>query len=280
MEIKNRSPDIKPFYRMPKELFTNPQYVKLSIEAKALFALVLDRASLSHKNNWIEEDKLYIILTIDTVAEFLNVGKDKAVKVIKELEKTCLISKKRQGRGKPNLIFPNPDFLVDKVQNSENQNSEKPNSRILNNRILEFGKTESNKNNISKTNINNQSIKDKLIEEKRDMVKKQIEYEYLMQTTANKAIVDLVVEIITEIYSSPEDASIIIQGRKLCVDAVAKRYRLLNEEHIIYVVDHYKSASKSKRIKNSKGYLRSCLYDAPMTMNVEYAAEIANYLGY
>lgn len=276
MKIKNRSPDIiKPFYRMPKELFINTKYAKLSIAAKALFGLVLDRASLSRQNNWIEEDKLYIILTINTVADYLNCGKDKAVEEMKELESVGLISKKRQGRGKPNLIFPNPSFLTVYGQKA-NKNSENQNSRILNNRIQEFGKTEPIKNNIKKTNSNNHpSIGDKLLEEERELVKEQIGYEYLIEITGEINIINLIVETITEVYCCNEDILFVIQGRKLNAQTVINQYQLLDVEHIHYVVDKLRDIRTKKKIANPKNYLISCLYEAPIIMEAEIENQIA-----
>lgn len=38
------------FYQVPKELFTNPNYEKLNSDSKLLYALLLDRLSVSMKN--------------------------------------------------------------------------------------------------------------------------------------------------------------------------------------------------------------------------------------
>ena len=44
------------FYQVPKELFINPYYEKLNSDSKLLYALLLDRLSVSMKNEWIDED--------------------------------------------------------------------------------------------------------------------------------------------------------------------------------------------------------------------------------
>ena len=44
------------FYQVPKELFTNPYYKKLNSDSILLYALLLDRLSVSRKNEWIDED--------------------------------------------------------------------------------------------------------------------------------------------------------------------------------------------------------------------------------
>ena len=43
------------FYRIPKSLFTDPQYQTISVEAKLLYELILDRMSLSMKNGWTDK---------------------------------------------------------------------------------------------------------------------------------------------------------------------------------------------------------------------------------
>ncbi len=68
---------------------------------------MLDKQDLSIKNNWFDEHgRVYIIYTIEQIMEDLNCGNKKAGQLLQELEeKACLIEKKRQGLGKPNLIY-------------------------------------------------------------------------------------------------------------------------------------------------------------------------------
>ena len=70
---------------------------------------MLDRMSLSIKNRWLDsEDRVYIIFTVEEIAELMNCGTQKAVKLVKELDSSNgigLIEKKRLGLGKPNVIY-------------------------------------------------------------------------------------------------------------------------------------------------------------------------------
>ena len=60
------------FFRIPKLLFTDSTFSKLSSDAKVLYGILLDRMNLSMKNNWIgEENKAYIIFTIEEIAEIM-----------------------------------------------------------------------------------------------------------------------------------------------------------------------------------------------------------------
>lgn len=97
------------FIRIPKVFFTNEKLNKLSAESKILYAILLDRSSLSYKNGWVdEEDRVYIIFTIDEIQETLNCSNKKAVKLLKELDTDSgigLVEKKRIGLNKPNRMY-------------------------------------------------------------------------------------------------------------------------------------------------------------------------------
>lgn len=75
------------FYRIPKALFTNDCFKDLSSDAKILYGLMLDRMSLSIKNQWFdEENRAYIYFSIEDIMELLNCGRNKAVKSLQELD--------------------------------------------------------------------------------------------------------------------------------------------------------------------------------------------------
>ena len=115
------------FYRVPKVLFTNERFWNISADAKMLYGILLDRMSLSAKNGWIDKNgRVYIIFTIDEAKIALNCAEQKAIKLLSELEKKAgLIERKRQGLGKPNLIYvKNFISAVDsQLLNCENHNS-------------------------------------------------------------------------------------------------------------------------------------------------------------
>jgi len=119
--------DLFTFYRVPKVLFTNERFWNISADAKMLYGILLDRMSLSAKNGWIDKNgRVYIIFTIDEAKMALNCAEQKAIKLLSELEKKAgLIERKRQGLGKPNLIYvKNFISAVDsQLLNCENHNS-------------------------------------------------------------------------------------------------------------------------------------------------------------
>ena len=97
------------FYRIPKQLFTESQFDALSIGAKLLYGMMIDRMELSQKNGWIDErGRAYIYFTVDEVKDRFHCANDKAVKLMKELDSDKgigLIESVRQGLGKPNIIY-------------------------------------------------------------------------------------------------------------------------------------------------------------------------------
>ena len=127
------------FYRIPKVLFTNDYFKELSSDAKILYGLMLDRMSLSIKNQWFDEqNRAYIYFSIEDIMELLNCGRNKAIKSLQELDDENgigLVEKKRQGFGKTNIIYVKSfraDELVRKTEREEpekfqNQTSERKN---------------------------------------------------------------------------------------------------------------------------------------------------------
>ena len=120
----NDDSDQYSFYRIPKLLFTEEYFSSLSCEAKVLYGLMLDRISLSLKNKWFDEqNRAYIIFTIEDVMELLNFKSQKAVKIMKELDAEDgigLIKKIRQGFGKPNIIYVK-NFMIKEAEEQQQQ---------------------------------------------------------------------------------------------------------------------------------------------------------------
>ena len=103
-----RAGELFSFYRIPKALFQEPRFQSLSTDAKTLYGILLDRMSLSVKNGWLDEqNRVFIIFTIEDVKRALCCADNKATKLLRELEKFGLIERKRRGLGKPSLVYVN-----------------------------------------------------------------------------------------------------------------------------------------------------------------------------
>ena len=158
------------FYRVPKVLFTAECFKVLSCEAKVLYGLMLDRMGLSIKNRWFDEkDRVYIIFTVEEIADLMNCGTQKAVKLMKELDTDNgigLIEKKRLGLGRPNVIYVKNFMIRQTVEDNEgsrgecadSQNGENHDSGIMGTTIQEypesqFKNSENHNSRIVKTTI-------------------------------------------------------------------------------------------------------------------------------
>ena len=94
------------FLRFPLILLSNPRYKEMSLEAKFVYALLLNRLTLSQKNGWINEDnEVYLIYTREEAASLLNISYKKAISAFRELIEKKLLYEQRQGRGYPNLLY-------------------------------------------------------------------------------------------------------------------------------------------------------------------------------
>ncbi len=122
------------FLRLPMALIANPKYNMMSLEAKFVYSLLLNRLSLSQKNGWINEDnEVYLIYTREEIAELLNITYKKAISAFKELVDNKLLYEQRQGRGYPNLLFVlKPELteedaaeFYEEFYESESENNEK-----------------------------------------------------------------------------------------------------------------------------------------------------------
>ena len=116
------------FYRIPKTLLTDPRYKSVSIEAKVLYGLLLDRMGLSVKNGWMDSDKrVYIYFTQEDAMNLMGCGKDKATKLFRELDKDGigLIERKKQGQGRPTRIYVK-NFILPPEPGQPQQSEEAP----------------------------------------------------------------------------------------------------------------------------------------------------------
>ena len=107
------------FYRMPKILFVDDYFSAICCEAKVLYGLLLDRATLSKSNNWIDElGRVYVFFKQTEAMEMLNIKKNKVIAIFKELEDIGLLIRKKQGQGKPTRLY-----VLDFSSHTDDENS-------------------------------------------------------------------------------------------------------------------------------------------------------------
>ena len=134
------------FYRTPKLFYTDEKFRTLSSDAKILYGIMLDRLSLSVKNDWRDDDgRVYIYMTLDSVEEMMGCA------LVKELNDFGLIEKKKQGLCKPTRIYVKNFVRVWKSYSQEFENHTSGSLKII---PPDGWKSYSNNTEINHTDIN------------------------------------------------------------------------------------------------------------------------------
>ena len=108
------------FIRIPKIMLIDNTFSDLSLQAKVLYGVLLDRMSLSRKNGWLDaENRVFIIYQIGEIQKDLGFSKKKSIDLLAELEKFGLLEKKRRGHGLPNILYVK-SFMSDADTEEEN----------------------------------------------------------------------------------------------------------------------------------------------------------------
>ena len=80
--------------------------MEISQTAKLLYALLLDRSTLSQKNKWQDDEgRIYIIYPIAEIAEILDKGSTTIKGALNELDAAGLLERERGGFSAPNRLY-------------------------------------------------------------------------------------------------------------------------------------------------------------------------------
>ena len=143
------------FMKFPLGLLNDEKYKDLSLDAKVLYCLMLDRVSLSEKNGWKDEEgRTFIIYSYEEAGKMLGCQSAKTSRTFKELYDCGLIEKKKMGNTKPNIYYVN-DFagissakIIEASKNEFPDLSESKNG-LIKNEVLDLSKSKSNHTNIT-----------------------------------------------------------------------------------------------------------------------------------
>ena len=262
------------FFRIPKALFQEQRFQDLSTDAKTLYGILLDRMSLSVKNEWFDKKgRVFIIFTIEDVKRTLRCADNKATRLLRELEKFGLIERKRRGQGKPCLVYVknfSAESSKESVKNRDNDDS--CGSKIA---CQDPVKSRGIKKNENKTEMNNTNPI--LSDESEKMKNREPLEEYFSCS--------LEIDLLLRLYSDDEDTlyqivnllvdtcatkrkTLRIAGDDKPAEVVRSRFMKLNADHIRFVLMCL--AENSSPIRNMKQYLLASLYNAPTTMQLSY----------
>ncbi|MDK6298886.1 replication initiator protein A [Staphylococcus caprae] len=147
------------FYQLPKYLFEDVYFKKMSAEAKIMYALLKDRFELSIQNEWVDKNNnIYFIFSNKHLCEYLGYAEQKIIKLKKELISFNLLTQERVGLNKPNRLYllkPNYDIKSShskELPNSQFQNNEFGSSRTVNFSGQELPNSQSNDTDYNDTN--------------------------------------------------------------------------------------------------------------------------------
>ena len=268
------------FYRIPKALFTDPAFRSISTDAKALYGLLLDRMNLSARNDWLDEQgRVYIVFTVEEIMESLACGNKKAVGLLRELEVGAgLIERRRQGLGKPNLIYVK-NFIEGNFLKCPNDTSVSVQSTVHDVSKGHGNKTDKNYTDLSETDPFLSDVAAGTESEGKD--DRTLYQEYFARQLGFDAL----------IASYPEDEDMLREMLELLVDTVCSKRRFiriagddkpaevvkaqlmkLNSDHLRFVLMCLKE--NTTQVRNVRQYLLATLYNAPMTMHSSYAARV------
>lgn len=149
------------FYQLPKFLFEDSYFSKMSTDAKVMYSILKDRFELSKRNNWIDNDgNIYLLYTNKQLCQILDYSEPKIIKLKKELENYNLISNERQGLNKPNKIYLLEPSYDKELKNFKFQNKKNLSSGTKKNLVQELKEFKPNDTNNSDTNNNDTNSND------------------------------------------------------------------------------------------------------------------------
>ena len=248
------------YYQIPQELFINKLYKeKLNSDSKILYAFLLDRLSLSQKNHWFDElNRVYLIFTREEVQDKLCLSEKTVTKAFKQLTDTNLIAEKRQGLGKPNLIYVGKIQHEEIITNIEQENlkvlnSKNYGSREVKNTILDAEKFPTiNPYNIKTNTTNTDSINP---QSNNVGISLNVVKEKCQLNDFSKEEQTMLEDVIERLYYADtlKVGSVIITNSK-----ILSKLALINKNNLIQLLDIAKS---SNNIKNITNYLMICLYN-------------------
>jgi hypothetical protein len=291
------------FLQLPVMLIKHELFKHISSEAKILYSLLLNRTSLSKKNEWKDElGRVYIIYPNGEIMDDLNCSEKKAIKSMRELTTIGLVKTTRQGLNRPNLIYvmnfatelkyqpkhkKEPENTEDKrnckkdsfgaVQNAVQEQDNIQPSNMDNNNI-DF----SIKNDIKSTSSHAEDDSQKKDNDddllpNHDEIKKQIQenIEYDIYLRNNKKdeieLMDELINCMVDVICTKGD-TVKINGEDKSRNLVISQYMNLTSMDIDHVIHRYKA--QSHKIKYLHSYLKTMLYTARQEVNHFYTNQV------
>ncbi len=276
------------YYQIPQELFVSNMYKdKLNSDSKILYAFLLDRLSLSIKNHWVDDNKrIYLIFTREEVRDKLNLSDKTVTKAFRQLAEVKLVEEKRQGLGKPNLIYvgkiqhedleeneiskPISEEIKEALSHTEKnekefkdieENQETEELRLQSRKIYDSGNEEiTSQESENLRGINTNIIKTNKI--KTESINPNSEEDELERLKAKCSLADftgqekIILEDVIDALFYKE--SIRVGNVTVTRNKIRERLQLIAKENLVRLIEIYNGTSY---VQNKKNYLMICLYN-------------------
>ena len=293
------------FLRIPKVLFTEERFKGLSLEAKVLYGLLLERLSLSMKNGWLDDDnRVFIHYTLDNIMEDLGYSSGKCVKIMQELDDKKgigLIERKKQGLGKPDIIYvknflksigenenePSKSAETEDLQNLQVKTFSVDKSGVASDETADFQDLKANNTDIKHNEFSNTEsfnpsgegtatiLSDGMdeIDSYKQLIRDNIEYNHHMKYCGirDKELYQELYELICDIVCVRRK-TVHIGKTDYPYELVKSRFLKLNSSHLEYVIESLNNTTS--HITDIRGYLLTALYNAPSTINTYWTQRV------
>ena len=213
----------------------------------------------------------------------MGCGNQKAGRLLSELEKKAdLIERKRQGLGKPNLIYvkrflPSHSSHIQKCENNTSADVKSTPHEMLESH---GNNTENNQTELNETDslpfpsVREQPPKRR---EKTDwkhyeeIIKQNIGYEILRENHPfdEDTLQEILGLMVDTVCTSKQ--TVRISGDDKPAEVVRSQFLKLNRNHIDFVLDSL--SHNTTKVRNIKQYLLATIYNAPLTMDSYYRSK-------
>lgn len=299
------------FFRIPKFLFSDKKFTEMSDSSKLLYGRMLDLVGLSRQNRWEDaQGRIFIYYTNIKIRDDFGCSDKKATKMLHELEIFGLIERKRQGLGKPSMIYVKNYFSGDGEapadKNRNNYDSGAAGTTIQEAKKVrpinkEFNKTDHiNINPFSSgesvyrqtgtedtgtgdiragNEANRRDEKNEIsFEDRMQYMWESLEMDALMQefperTGELEEIFDLIMDTLTS-----KKRCMRISGENRSAETVKSVFMKLTKDHIVFVMKGL--MANTSEVRCMKQYILASLYNAPLTINNSYSASVNHDLAH
>lgn len=283
------------FMPVPLALFEEPYQNLLTSDAKLLYSFMLHRMGLSIRNHWIDElGRPYIIFTNATICDKLGCKKDKARKLLEELDSKNgigLIDRVPGAKGGPEIIYvknfireinSGVDGKTVPLQNEKQEPVDISVDPDGKKQRVPIGKTDTNDKIINYTDLSDNESShisrsknqgEERADAYRKLIRKNIEYDNFMSygRLCDKQVFDDLYEIICDVVCSDGDY-IRIKGEQKPYDIVRKKFLEIGPLEMEYAIQHL--SENTNAIRKPREYAITTLYDASLSANLSITQKV------